>query len=97
MRPGKAEAPADDTAQGIGDQGTEPWHFATEAEHRQAAAEGDRRITALQAQLALRGFELIILDRPGSAVYCVGRWGLLKELDDLDAVEQFAERVGVTS
>lgn len=58
-----------------------------------AAADADRkRFEKLRALLALRGHELYKTD---AGPYLVRRWGLVRDLPDLGAVEGFARQVGV--
>ncbi len=50
---------------------------------------------ALRACLAEAGYTLVRSYRTdGTVGYVVGRWGLLRELADLDEVERFAHQAG---
>lgn len=49
-----------------------------------------KRFERLRALLALKGHELLVT----ADGFTVRRWGLTKELHDLDAVEEFARQVG---
>lgn len=51
-----------------------------------------RKIVAtLQAKAALAGYQLVPL---ADGSFIVAKWGLLKPLDDLDAVEKFLAAAG---
>ncbi len=51
--------------------------------------------TTLRARFALRGYTLRRTDpSEGAPRYFVSRWGLLRELANLDEVTAFAEQVG---
>ena len=60
-------------------------------------ASADKAILTLQAQLALKGH---VLSRThgddGPMRFYVTRWGLVRELRDIEAVRAFAEQVGAT-
>lgn len=60
------------------------------ADSAEAAAER-KRFQSLRASLAFNGHELYATD---GGPYVVRRWGLTKDLKDLEAVEQFARQVG---
>ena len=48
----------------------------------------------LRAKLALAGHTLSRTDSTdGPVTYCVGRWGMVRELRDLEAVQAFAVQV----
>lgn len=50
-----------------------------------------KRLATLQAELAMRGYEL----RQGAAgALYIARWGLVREVCGIDAVERFARQVG---
>lgn len=51
-----------------------------------------KKFALLQAECALRGFELVEL--PGGGAYIVRRWNLHRECDTLQQVEAFLRRVG---
>lgn len=56
----------------------------------------DKVFTTLRARLALAGHGLSRTDgSDGPCRYFVTRWGMVRELRDLDAVKRFAEQVGV--
>ena len=58
----------------------------------EAASESKAKTRAtLAAHLALRGFALHVTD---AGTYIVARWNLARELHSLDAVAEFARRVG---
>lgn len=59
----------------------------------QAAEEraDQKRFATLQARLALRGYVLRKIDGGG---FVCSRWGMFRELQNLDAVERFAGLVG---
>lgn len=65
---------------------------AVEDATRMAAAAQHKRFERLRALLALKGHELYKPD--GGGPYFVRRWGLTRDLQDLDAVEGFARQVG---
>lgn len=53
-----------------------------------------KRFTTLQARAALSGVTLYRLDgNVGTPVYIAMRWGLTKQLDDLNEVETWLDRV----
>lgn len=87
--PGQATPATSDNASGQGrvieGQGT-----ADGADFAAAAAQR-KRFEGLRAALALRGHELHQL---ADGTFLVRRWGLTRDLSDLDAVEAFARQVG---
>lgn len=51
----------------------------------------------MRAKLAMRGFELhIVDDGEGGAAYLVRRWSMSRTLPDLATVQAFAEKVGAS-
>ncbi len=55
----------------------------------------DKDFANLQAQFALRGYELHRANAPdGRASYWTTRWGLTKPLADLEAVHDFLRQIG---
>ena len=60
----------------------------TQADDARAAR---KRFTTVQAKLALRGFVLRKID---DGTFVCTRWGMFRELQNLDAVERFAGLVG---
>lgn len=55
----------------------------------------DKAFLTLRAVLALAGHALSRSDgNDGERIYFVTRWGMVRELRDLDAVRRFAEQVG---
>lgn len=58
-------------------------------------ADSHKTFATLQARLALAGWALTHTDvGDGSATYFASRWNLARDLDSLEAVAQFADRVG---
>jgi hypothetical protein len=51
-----------------------------------------KREATLIASGAIAGFEVV---RQADGSYVVGRWGMLKSLPDIEALEAFLVRVGV--
>ena len=84
------EAPAGGTAQGFRE--------VAQAVSHQSIAEvekADKSFAMLRATMAVHGYLLHILsDGARGAAYLVQRWGMHKELEDLDAVAAFARKVG---
>lgn len=67
------------------------------ADHQQAVQLDDpdtKRIATLRARLALAGWVLTTLP---SGAHIVTRWGMVRHCTSLDAVEAFAQQVGVRS
>lgn len=62
----------------------------TEAQQRTQ----EKRRETLTAQLALKGYELRLLD---CGAWVIGRWNLTRELPTLDEVETFARQVGAVA
>lgn len=84
VTPGSDEAPAGDTAQG----------FQDNQHHDSAGTDDERKAAAtLQARLALRG---VVLQRLPGGVYLAHSRSAFTTLADLQAVEQFARRVGAS-
>jgi hypothetical protein len=73
-------------ANGAEAQETSPHDFATDH------AVGRKRIATLTARAALAGFSVTRLD---DGQWLVAKWGLGRELADLDAVEAFIAHVSV--
>ena len=86
----KDEAPAGDTAHGFMGQRTTDSRDCAQA-HDLAQR---KRKANLLALLALKGHEL--RQQPDGS-FLVLRWGLIRELRDLGAVESFARLVGATA
>lgn len=56
---------------------------------------GDKAFTTLAAQLALQGHTLTRSNpNDGPVTYYASRWGMVRQLPDLDAVGAFARMVG---
>lgn len=65
---------------------------------RTAVEQACKAHAAPNAPLALDGFELhIVTGDDGGAAYMVSRWAMHRELRDVAAVREFAERVRVAS
>lgn len=63
----------------------------------QPATCDEKRFSTLRAVLALAGWALTRTDASdGPATYSAARWNMARELASLDAVAEFADRVGVT-
>ncbi|HUG26221.1 hypothetical protein [Piscinibacter sp.] len=56
------------------------------------AAQRDKRIANARAQAALRGFEIHIVDRSGTATFIVAKWGMSHELLTLEGLEDWLSR-----
>ena len=75
------------------DEGTA---VATAADHAAIRAEveaRDKQFATLQARCAIAGYELVIIDAgDGSSAFMIQKWGLVRELRDMAAVEAFLDR-----
>ena len=61
----------------------------------QASTIDTKRFATLRARLALAGWSLTRTDAgDGPVTFHASRWGMLRELPDLAAVESFADQVG---
>lgn len=86
LTPQKESALATQAAQGR--EQNEPSNSAT-------GAGAHKAFLTLRAQLALLGHALSRTDASdGPSSYFVSRWGMVRELRDLDAVQRFARQVG---
>jgi len=63
---------------------------STQMDRAKVGIESKRRAN-IAAHLALRGFALHVTD---AGTYIVARWNLARELRSLDAVDDFARRLG---
>lgn len=63
---------------------------ASQAEAQELARLADKRFDTVRAQLALRGFEVIVL----AEGFAVARWGRLLPVGTVEGLEAFAKRVG---
>lgn len=81
----KTEAQAVAAAQGFGDQ--------TQSDARHSARpDADRKaISTIQAQLALKGYELV---PRANGTFIVRRWGLFRDLMSLGEAETFLAQIG---
>ena len=61
-------------------------------EHVEAHAAHRKIVVTLQAKAAIAGFQLVAL---ADGSFIASKWGLLKPLDGLDAVESFLTAAGV--
>ena len=61
------------------------------AEAISQARTAEKRFSTLQAQLAIKGYTLRRIE---GGPLLIGKWGMVREVRDLDAVEQFARQVG---
>lgn len=89
-RPGNDDGP---TVAAAGHQGV------AQAVSLNSATSGpyDKAFQTLRAQLALEGHTLSRTDAgDGLCSYFVSRWGMVRELRDIEAVRAFARQVGVT-
>lgn len=63
--------------------------------HSATSSAEEKAFQTLRARLALAGHALSRMDDgDGPSTYYVTRWGLVRELRDLGAVEAFAKQVG---
>lgn len=68
---------------------------AEQAEAAERTRLADKRLATIRAALALRGFELQVVDGGATGpMYQVRRWGQSRVLDDLADVQAFARQVG---
>jgi hypothetical protein len=66
----------------------------TEQESRDAAAVLDKRFADLRRRLAAHGFALSVIAESADSAYLISRWAWAKRLPTLEAVEDFAAKVG---
>lgn len=60
-----------------------------------AAEQGDKTFATLRARLALAGYSLARSGgEDGQGHFCATRWGFVRQLDTLAAVEEFAAQIG---
>lgn len=86
------EAPAGGAARGFSEQAR--W-VSLDCAERTAVEQADKAFATLRARMALAGFQLSIVTGDGcGSAYMLSRGNLHRTLNDVAAVEAFADRVG---